>query len=218
MKRTVAFTQQELINSREYIYNNYDQIVQFFSDNLELTPAFFNGKFSSNGSVTYEASWGLQDDLMKAQGITPHPLLGKCYHAVRFMQYLGGVDNFDAYLIKKIIPHKIEGESTTHWFLKDKVDGTIIDPTAAQFDYLDINDYYQYGRSGGGSLCYYGFSISIPLWDKHIPPVTTRKLTKAYKEQTGTAVAMEKWLQEEQWWITNKHLFPRKKKVQKNTN
>jgi hypothetical protein len=82
-----------------------------------------------------------------------------------------------------------------------------IDPTVEQFDYINITDFYHLGQRASGSLCYYGFTPGIPLWDCFVPPVTTRKLTRAYKSQTGTAVAMEKWLVEEDWWKANKHQY-----------
>ena len=40
-----------------------------------------------------------------------------------------------------------------------------------------------------------------------MPPVTTRKLARKYKEETGSAQAMEKWLLEEDWWIENKEKY-----------
>ena len=188
------------------MYEHYDGLIQFFTEHLHLTPKFFNGQLADR-PVTSHSHWGDQDERMKAQGLEPHPLLGKCYHAVRFFQYLGGFDNFEAYTIYKKIPHKLRDEYTTHWFLKDNTDGTIIDPTVEQFDYINITDFYHLGQRASGSLCYYGFTPGIPLWDCFVPPVTTRKLTRAYKSQTGTAVAMEKWLVEEDWWKANKHHY-----------
>lgn len=211
--RSVDFSKKELEGYRSYLYDNFDSIVDFFTRNLDLTPQAFSGQLADR-PATSDSKWNDQEEIMRNMGIEPHPLLGKCYHAVRFFQFLGGWDNFEAYTIYKKIPHKIPGEFTTHWFLKDNSTGEVLDPTAAQFDYLDINEYYHLGERASGRLCYYGFTPGIKLWKNFVPPVTTRKFTKRYKEEFGTAVAMEKWLKEEQWWIEHKseYSIPRKKK------
>ena len=208
-KRKVVYTNEEMDAYRSYLYDNFQGIIDFFIANIHLTPQGFSGQLADR-PATSDSNWGDQEERMLEQGIVPHPLLGKCYHAVRFFQYLGCWHNFEAYTIYKKIPHKLKGEFTTHWFLKDKRDNTILDPTAAQFDYLDISEYYHLGQRAGGRLCYYGFNPKIKLWEDFIPPVTTRKFTVKYKEETGTAAGMQKWLDEEQWWLANKDSLPRK--------
>lgn len=205
-KRQVIYTEKEKSSYREYIYDNFDSIVDFFTRNILLTPQGFSGQLADR-PTTSDSNWGDQEERMIALGIQPHPLLGKCYHAVRFFQYLGCWDNFEAYTIYKNIPHKLPNEFTTHWFLKDKKTGEILDPTSAQFDYLDINEYYHLGQRAGGRLCYYGFNPKHKLWDTFVPPVTTRKFGRKYKEEFGTAVGLQKWFDEEAWWIKNKDSF-----------
>jgi hypothetical protein len=72
---------------------------------------------------------------------------------------------------------------------------------------IDINEYYHLGQRASGSLCYYGFNPKHKVWSNFVPPVTTRKFGKKYKEETGNAQALEKWFIEEQWWIDNKKDF-----------
>jgi len=204
--KIVQYTEQESETYRNYVIKNFNSIISFFTRNLDLTPAFFSGQLAER-PATSDSNWGDQDERMRAQGIEPHPLLGKCYHAVRFFQYIGGWNNFEAYTIYKKIPHKLNGEFTTHWFLRDNKTQKTYDPTAEQFDYLDINDYYHLGQKASGRLCYYGFSPRIKIYKNFVPPVTTRKLARKYKEETGSAQAMEKWLLEEDWWIENKEKY-----------
>lgn len=205
-KRQVIFTDKERENCRNYIYDNFDNLIQFFTDNVSLAPQSFSGKLADRPSSS-DSNWGDQEERMSALGLEIHPLLGKCYHATRFFQYLGCWDNFEAYTIYKKIPHKLPNEFTTHWFLKDNTNGQILDPTAAQFDYIDINEYYHYGQRASGRLCYYGFTPKIKLWQNFVPPVTTRKFGRKYKEVYGSAQALEKWFVEEEWWIENKANF-----------
>jgi len=202
-RRSINYTDSEKKQFREHIYDNFDSIIDFFTRHIDLTPQSFTGQLAPR-PATSDSNWGDQLKQLQDQGITLHPLWGKCYHATRFFQYLGCWDNFEAYTIYKKIPHKLPGEYTTHWFLKDKKTDEILDPTKAQFDYLDVSEYYHFGQRASGRLCYYGFTPSIKLWDTFVPPVTTRKFGREYKNETGSAWGLEKWFIEEQWWIDYK--------------
>jgi hypothetical protein len=205
-KRTVVYTESEKNEYRNYIYDNFDSLIDFFTRNIDLTPQGFSGQLAPR-PATSDSNWGEQDEKLRIAGVSLHPLWGKCYHAARFFQYLGCWDNFEAFTIYKKIPHKLAGEFTTHWFLKDKKTNQILDPTASQFDYIDINEYYHFGQRASGRLCYYGFNPKHKVWSNFVPPVTTRKFGKKYKEEIGNAQALEKWFVEEQWWIDNKKDF-----------
>jgi hypothetical protein len=204
--RDIIYTDNEKNQYRDYIYDNFNCIVDFFIRNINLTPQSFTGQLAQR-PVTSNSNWGEQNEKLESQGIIMHPLWGKCYHAARFFQYLGCWDNFEAYTIYKKIPHILDGEYTTHWFLKDKKTGQILDPTSSQFDYIDITKYYDFGQKASGRLCYYGFNPKYKLWNTFVPPVTTRKFGRKFKEETGSAYALEKWFQEEQWWLDNKKIF-----------
>jgi len=73
----------------------------------------------------------LTDDLLKKEHKKPQKnfLWGHCYIATEALYYLLGEDNVN------YTPSTIKVDEITHWFLKNKNTGEIIDPTKDQFDY-----------------------------------------------------------------------------------
>ena len=73
----------------------------------------------------------LSDDLLKKEYRKSQKnfLWGHCYIATEALYYLLGEDNVN------YTPSTIKVDGITHWFLKNKNTGEIIDPTKDQFDY-----------------------------------------------------------------------------------
>ncbi len=73
----------------------------------------------------------LTDDLLKSKyrKTKKNHLSGHCYVATEALYHLLGDDKVN------YIPSTLKIDDITHWFLKNKKTGEIIDPTKDQFDY-----------------------------------------------------------------------------------
>lgn len=94
----------------------------------------------------------LTPDLLRGmwkKDVVDHPTAGHCYIATEALYWmLGGPDgDYKPYVLThKVFPEGLD-RGETHWFLKNKKNGKILDPTAEQFG--DIEILYDRGISNG---------------------------------------------------------------------
>ena len=129
-----------------------------------------------------------------------HWTWSRCYVMSQFVfYYLGGYESDWELKCIKEIPFEISGVEgvTSHWFVQNKWDDTIIDLTSAQFQgVLDIYDKYEHGRRANlGFPFYYGKTRN----DKFIvngltvPSKECLKFYEVWRENEGPNESFERY-------------------------
>lgn len=112
---------------------NYTNIIKKINKNL--TPDFLKGRWKENYNPE------------------EHPTTGHCYLATEVLYWILGGTNSD--WMPHVLTSKVWsdglGEGETHWFLKNKKTGKILDPTEQQFNGKKID--YDAGIPNG-MMCY----------------------------------------------------------------
>jgi hypothetical protein len=106
---------------------------------------------NSNQDLIKKIQSVLTPDLLKGMWNKEfeNPLAGHCYAATEALYWLlGGPDgDFKPYVLShKTFPEGLD-EGETHWFLRNDKTGEILDPTAEQFEGIEI--FYDRGVSNG---------------------------------------------------------------------
>lgn len=146
-------------------------------------------------------------------GFACHATFGLCFDVATLMQHMVGGKKFSGLTKKQIkkFPYidpnnpaySIDPKyhETPHWYLTDEK-GTIVDPTAQQFQFGIQPDYSKGGRMDVGSPHFGKKHKEKSYYDETVPGATVRKLARAFKEWNkktngnDTAYGMDWWLEE----------------------
>lgn len=87
-----------------------------------------------------------RDDLLNDEPPTEHPLGGHCYVASEVLFHL--TDGYEQWYVERT-KVRVEGDWFTHWYLRERETGQVVDLTAAQFTDFGITIPYGKGTRTG---------------------------------------------------------------------
>lgn len=155
------------------ILEDYDGLYSFFVEHEELFKKPRNGESDTN---KHYYNYKMLEKNFEIE--FPY---GKCFPISQFLfYYLGGYESDYQLNCIRQIPIKINDYSffTSHWYVSNKKDGTIIDLTKIQFEkIINIEELYEKGRKANYGWPY--FKKGGKRYEKVVP---SRDVMKLYEE------------------------------------